>query len=252
MHTNSYVYFSLAPNMYATCFDNAVIILDGKNDNYLSLIDDAADYFCFILKHRFLQKNNKYYCADAPNQTDIHTYWITHFIEKSFIATSIQSTHLTEPLKQGGLIGYRWDAKISWKTMSPFAHASAWDIINAYYMLLKISRSLKRTGISAIIDLLKKEKFEKNNYDPSEEEIKKLSTAVDAASILYPKKIYCLVWAATFAVVALKKGWRCNLVIGVQTNPFYAHAWAECTGKVINDDPMIAQLLSIIFREPYT
>jgi len=249
MYANSSLHFSVAPHMYAAYFDNAVIILDGKNDNYLSLIDEAADYFCFILKHKFVQENNQYYCIDAPDHAETHTYWITHFLEKDFITLSSCPTQLSAPLQEGGLIGYRWDAKNSW---SPFAHASVAGIIQAYYMLYKIDTSMKRTGISAIIDLLKQECFAKNNHNPSEQEIKKLSASVDAASLLYPKKIYCLAWAATFTTLALKKGWRCNLVIGVQTNPFYAHAWAECAGSVIHDDPIIARVLSIIFRGPYT
>ncbi len=283
MNTPSYFHFSLAPDIYAGCFDNAIIILDAKKDNYVSLIDDAAHYFCLILKNQFMQdNNNQYYCSNASeNSNTIHldntalhntdlkgtnlenttidnapldnvdyNYWITYFIEEKLITPSHQPTFLKEPLKLGGLIEYRWDSKklASW---NPFSETSIVDAISAYYLLFKINRGLKRSGIAAIIDLLKKKNFEKNRYTPSEKEIKKLSAAIDAASLLYPKKIYCLAWAATFTILALKKGWRCNLAIGVQTNPFYAHAWAECENNVIHDDPVVAEVLSVIFKEPY-
>lgn len=252
MQPNAYFHFSLAANMYAAYFDTAVIILDAKEDNYISLIDDTAHYFCLILKQRFTHNNdNHYYSLDAPDDTDSYTYWITYFIEKKFIMRANQPTYLKEPLKHGGLIEYRWDSKVP-STWIPFCQASVIDIIRAYYMLFKIDTKMKRSGIAAIIALLKKETFKKNSYNPSEQEIKKLSAAIDAASILYPKKIYCLAWSATFTVLALKKGWQSNLVIGVQTNPFYAHAWAECAGDVIHDNPMIARVLSIIFKGPYT
>ncbi len=255
MNTPSYFHFSLADNMHAAYFEGAIIILDAQEDNYISLIDDAADYFCLILKQQFMQNSdNQYYFSDTLDNTDTYNYWITYFIEKKFIIRSNQLTNnptfLKEPLKSGGLIQYHWDSKTP-SLWNPFSESSILDIMRAYYLLFKIDRSIKRSGISAIIALLKKKNFKKNSYTPSEQEIKKLSAAIDAASILYPKKIYCLAWAATFTILALKKGWRCNLVIGVQINPFYAHAWAECENRVIHDNPVIAEVLSIIFKEPY-
>ena len=120
-------------------------------------------------------------------------------------------------------------------------------------MLAKIHRILKHKGIKGVLDAIKATTAtHKKLRQPTDQEINKLAAVVDAASLLYPKKTYCLAWASTFVLLSLKKNWACNLAIGIQTNPFYAHAWAEISGKVIHDDPVIAQVLSVILREPHS
>lgn len=243
--------FSLAPHIYATSFDNAIIILDSAADKYISLVDDAAQFFQFILAHQFIKQDATYHAtmAHEDSNNSQHNYWISYFIEKKFIIPGTHTTHLMSPIQSGGLIGYRWDFKKSWK---PFAQSSFLDIFKAYYMLARVHRIIQRKGIAGVIALVKKQYNQKNPYIPSPEEIQKLSASVDAASLLYPKKTLCLAWATTYVALALRKNWKISLVIGVQTNPFYAHAWAETSsGHVINDDPLVAQALSIIFREPY-
>lgn len=250
----SMIYFSLTPHTYAARFDNAIIILDSINDTYLSFIDSAAHYFQLVLSDSFT-RNQDGKLTPINNDVDIEqlNYWITHFIENNFIIESSQvHRKLIEPLplKAGGLVEYRWDHKPSWK---PFSKTSKIQILKAFFTLARIHYLLKRKGIAAILDAIKKNSTNRTLLrQPTEQEINALATAVDAASLIYPKKTYCLAWASTFVLLALKKNWSCNLVIGIQTNPFYAHAWAEVTDKVIHDDPAIAEVLSIILKEPHT
>jgi hypothetical protein len=246
--------FSLAPYIYATTFENAVIILDGTVDKYISLIDDAAKFLRLILATRFIQHENKSYYPESDDQSDnndTYNYWISYFIEKKFIIHGITTTTLTKPLQYGGLKEYRWDTKkTSWK---PFSLTPFLDLIKAYWILAKVHRTIKHKGILGIITLIHKNAATKENLImPSQKEINILSASVDAASLLYPKQTLCLAWATTFTLLALRKKWKINFVIGIQTNPFYAHAWAEtAAGTVINDDPLVAQALAIIFKAPY-
>ncbi len=248
--------FSLTPYLYAAPFDNAIIILDGKADKYLSLIDDAATFFRLIVEQQFILKSDGTYhlaCAQKSDEIDDkindYNYWISYFIEKQFITQSIAPTKLKSPLIPGGLIGYRWDTKKQW---SPFSIAPIIDVIKSYWILMRVHRTIKKQGILGIIVLIKNSATSTNPSIPSPQQIEKLSASVDAASLLYPQKTLCLAWAATFVIRALRNNWKMNFVIGVQTNPFYAHAWAETTsGTVINDDPLIAQALAIILKTPY-
>ena len=246
----AHLYFSLDPSIYAATFEQAIIILDSRTDTYLSLIDDAARFFCFILEHSFIQHDNATYHPIATEYTDDqHNYWISYFTEKKFIVPGTHVTYLVSPLQPGGLIGYRWDSKRSWK---PFSESSFLDVCKAYYMLAKVHRIIKRKGIAGIIALIKNSTINKNPHIPSPQELQKLSASVDAASLLYPKKTFCLAWATTYVALALRKNWKISLAIGVQTNPFYAHAWAQTSsGYVINDDRLVAHALSVIFTEPY-
>lgn len=247
---SSPLHFSLTPHIYAAVLDEAVIILDSKTDKYLSLIDDAAKSLIFILEHTFFCRNDNEYYPVGSSADDNYNYWISYFIEKDFITPGTKPTSLVRPLQSGGLIEYRWDFKKSWK---PFAQAHFIDVIKAYGVLHKVHRIMKKQGIAGIINAIQIHHTARSNpLVPSEQQIQALSAAVDAASLLYHKRTLCLAWAAAFTILALRRNWKINLAIGVQTNPFYAHAWAEtCAGKVINDNPEVAQALAILFKEPY-
>lgn len=245
--------FSLSPHIYAAHFENSIIILDSQNDKYLSVIDDAANYFSLILKNSFLYESDKYIPSQKQEiNLDELNSWINHFIEKKFIIPVSENVPqkliASQPIKSGGLIEYKWDHKPSWQ---PFSSAEKLDVFPAFLTLAKVHRRLKKSGIKGILDLIEKTyKKNPNLIQPTESEINKLAATVDAATILYPKKTYCLAWASTFVLLALKRNWACSLEIGIQTNPFYAHAWAKLGDKVINDDPIIDQVLSIILKEP--
>lgn len=252
----SLIYFSLTSHVYAARYENSIIILDSFNDQYLSFIDDAAQYFEFVLNNSFQQdKDGTFIPVEVTGEfkwdLDQLNSSIMHFIGKKLIFESSKEGRkiITPlPLRSGGLIEYCWDHKPSWK---PFVQASKIQTIKAFCELVTVHRIMKKKGIKGILDVIKKTSANlKILYQPTEQEINKLAETVDAASILYPKKTYCLAWASTFVLLALKKNWPCNLAIGIQTNPFYAHAWAEIAGKVIHDDPIIAQVLSVILREP--
>lgn len=248
MHNNA-IYFSLRAPIYAARFDHAIIILDSDADTYLSLIDDAARYLLIILQQAFAKEANGAYQAtcDGCDHEKLN-FWITHFLERQFIVHSSipNSKHITHPLKEGGLCDYRWDTKSSWK---PFAHAPICQVFKAWVMLARVHRTMKRSGTKGLLALISSysEQY-RPMRQPTDQEIAALASIVDAASILYPKKTFCLAWSATYVCMALKRGWSAHLVIGVQTNPFYAHAWADIEGKVIHDDPEIANVLSIILK----
>ena len=245
-----HVYFSLAPHRYASYFDGTIIILNSQSDKYLSLIEDAARYFKTILSSPFIKESDTTYrMIDSSDDPDQYNYWISYFIEKQFIIHSAnRGATIAEPLQEGGLVDYRWDLKKSWQ---PFSEASVLTTAQALFMLAKVHRSMKRKGMQEIFDWIHDYSHNKNLREPSQEEIQKLSAAVDAASLLYPKKTVCFPWAVTYVLLALKKQWNVQLVLGIQTSPFYAHAWTQTpSGKVINDDPVVAQVLSVIFKQP--
>lgn len=240
-------YFSLTPHIFAARFENSVIILDARNDNYLSLIDSAAHYLSLILENSLsYDKEKSLYMSDNVDLEQLN-YWIDFFTELNFIVESDQpdiKKIASPPMRNGGLSEYQWDTKSSWQ---PFKNTARYEIFKAWLMLIKIHWQMKRKGIGGILHHIEKLPC-KSLQIPAETEIKKLADAIDAASIVYPKKIFCLAWAATFVVMARKRGWASNLVIGVQAQPFYAHAWAEISGKVVHDDPNIAEVLSIILK----
>lgn len=153
------IYFSLSPHIYAAHFDNAIIILDSIQDKYISIIDDASRYLQLIVTSSFERDEcGKFIPTD--NTTEINyeqlNNWITHFIEKRFILETDRVDRkfiAPQPLVPGGLIEYRWDHKPSWK---PFALASKLEIMQAFFVLAKVHRVLKRTGIQGIFAMIQR------------------------------------------------------------------------------------------------
>lgn len=247
---NSVVYFSLTPSLYAAQFDNSIILLNSTTDNYISLIDEAAHYLTVILKSRFFQNVDGKYTIEDNHETEDINFWIAHFLEQQFIMQSNKENTkvIGYPLKPGGLCDYRWSVKPSHK---PFANTSLWGVIKALVCLIRVHYIMKRSNMKGLLALISSNARQNRHLKkPTMQKSNKLAAAIDAATLLYPKKTFCLAWAVTYVCMSLKNGRQAQLVIGVQTNPFYAHAWAESGGNVIHDDPTIAQVLSIILRTP--
>ncbi len=244
-------YFVLSSHIYAARSKDSILLLDSEHDDYVSLIDTAAIYLPKILEYAFeYDETNKMYVCTQDDDTQL-AYWITFFLNKNFIVVS-DAPHpqpiAPRPCKEGGLSEYQWDTKNAWR---PFKHAGIGDICRAFITLCRVHWRMKRQGIRGIVCMINNASNESATHDPSDEECNRLAHAVDAASLLYPKKTFCLGWAATYVALARKKRWRkTQLVIGVQASPFYAHAWAEVAGTVIHDDPIICEVLSIIMKTP--
>ncbi len=249
------MYFLLPKDIYVGKWDSDLIILDVQKDKYFSLTDQAAALFQAALKIEFTLAKNVYVPSKPlplEAEPQLLNEMISHFIERGFIESADKedtARPITGPSKSGGLANYQWDYKSS---LAPFSKTSKRAILVALYTLFRVDSKLKKKGIAGVMDAIRKEVSTHKKYIiPSQEELKELSNSVDIACAFYSKKVYCLGWASTFVLLALKRGWRCSLAIGVQAVPFYAHAWAECDGKVINDETIVQEYLSILLREPF-
>jgi hypothetical protein len=69
--------------------------------------------------------------------------------------------------------------------------------------------------------------------------IGQISSAVERASVWYPKKALCLQRSAVTTCLLRDRGIRASMVVGVRPMPFLAHAWVEVQGRVVNDFPRV-------------
>lgn len=117
------------------------------------------------------------------------------------------------------------------------------------YMLWCLTRAhaLVRRGIKPILDTLTRLTVKKKSCD-----IAKLSQSLNAATLLYPRKTRCLAWSVAFLLAALPRGVApLSLNIGVQSQPFYSHAWVEMDGAVLCDDPALPEKLVRLFSQTW-
>lgn len=59
--------------------------------------------------------------------------------------------------------------------------------------------------------------------------------AVERAAALYFKKVWCLQASAACAWLLRRRDVEAELVLGVRSAPFYAHAWVEIGGRPVNE-----------------
>ena len=173
------------------------------------------------------------------------------FLKKGFIEPTTESGYkpIQGPRKEGGLADYQWDYKSS---LAPFTRISKKELFRAFICLLRVHRLLRKKKIGGVLKAIEDAVKQREHYIiPTADDLNLLADCVDVACAFYTKKVFCLGWASTFVLLALQKGWRCNLLIGAQALPFYAHAWAECDRQVINDDAVVQEYLSVLLRAPF-
>lgn len=125
-------------------------------------------------------------------------------------------------------------------------------LLKCMWILFKIHRISDKKHFEGIIKFLQNEKSKRQQYViPSSEELAELSAHLNHASLFYFKKTKCLEWSAAFVALALTKGWKCNVVVGVANFPFLSHAWVECENSVIADTETLSENLAKILSEPF-
>jgi hypothetical protein len=75
-----------------------------------------------------------------------------------------------------------------------------------------------------------------------------VNDAIDSAAIWYPRTVQCLPRSAVATWLLRRRGVAAVMVIGVRKMPFYAHAWVEVDGRVVNDVPKVQTLYPAIDR----
>ena len=67
--------------------------------------------------------------------------------------------------------------------------------------------------------------------------LRQICRCVNRAASAYFKRAWCLQRSAACVYLLRRRGIPAQLVLGVRTFPFEAHAWAELDGQVLNDTP---------------
>lgn len=234
------MHYHLCDSLYLTFFREEAILLDTKKDRYS------------ILSKTFALLLNKAISNDA---------WpADHFLsnESSQLKKLVNDNilvpnefpypfYIDNKIDSSGVSNVDWNLPLDKKQTSLDLQVS-----EALLTLTKVNFYIKRRGFHKTILLIKKSWEKHLSYTfPEEEELNDLGNSLNKACLIYPTRTKCLEWAITFVLLSLKRQWRCNLEIGVQNYPFFAHAWVECGGKVVMDSQELREGLGIILNEPF-
>lgn len=246
--------YHLRDHIFITQFQDEVILLDAKQDKYIICFKEISQLLISILL-----KNNI-----VPSKDCFREKSILDFNSKE----ALQIPAYLQKLLDDGILESKkepYPFYIDCKPHSAGAENVDWrlplenkkikiniEVIKALLTLIKINLYIKFKGLYQIIQLIRNSRdFQSAYMIPRDVELTNLANVVNKACLLYPKRTKCLEWAITFVLMALKRNWKCNLEIGVQNYPFFAHAWVECDGKVVMDAQDLREGLSIILNEPF-
>jgi hypothetical protein len=69
--------------------------------------------------------------------------------------------------------------------------------------------------------------------------VRQVCAGIDRARLWYPKKVLCLQHSAVVTCLLRRRGVPANMIFAARRKPFYAHAWSEVEGTVVNDEQSI-------------
>jgi hypothetical protein len=252
--------YHLQDHIYLTQFQEDFIILDTKQDNYTICFKQVSEVLIDLLECKSNPLPSDFKAREKANSQQISSFSdLQTSIEDQVIINKLIDNKIIEKNDEiypfyidrkphcNGISNVEWRLPLASKKMS-----FSVQVLKALSTLLKVNFNIKIRGLYSTIWLIKK--FRKNLVNcviPQDEDLKNLAYIVNKACIIYPTRTKCLEWAMTFVLLALERGWKCNLEIGVQNYPFLAHAWVECDGKVVMDSPDLRDGLAIILSEPF-
>lgn len=264
--------YHLSDHIYVTQFRDELILLDAKKDKYTICFKDFSELMLWLLGVTGLpskaelrkgpEKNTRILANSLPCPSSGSTARPNFSEADSQKPAIIQKLLDDEILEQkdspypfyidqkphsDGVSNVDWRLPLENKKVRVNHH-----VLSALWTLIKVNAYIKFKGFYPTIQLIRHSRNPQATYCiPSEEELRDLANIVNKACLLYPSRTKCLEWAMTFVLMALKRRWKCNLEIGVQNYPFFAHAWVECEGKVVMDSQDLRSGLGIILNEPF-
>lgn len=277
------MHWHLCDHIYITQFREEFILLDTKADSYTICLKHFSNLLPKLLSRRkenregnvFERKkasSENFFFAEEGSAVKNFLSDEDHFCANEFSSPntqfSMQELETIQKLLENQIIEkketpypFYIDRKINSEGVSNIAWSlplenkrvvfSFW-VLRAFITLLKVHLYMKIKGFYPTLQLIKNSKKEKFNYTiPGDDELRDLANIVNKACLIYPTRTKCLEWSITFILLALTRKWKCNLEIGVQNYPFFAHAWVECGEKVVMDSQSLREGLSIILNEPF-
>ena len=119
------------------------------------------------------------------------------------------------------------------------------DVV-AFLTLVYVDVLIKRFRFPRLEAVLRKRAGVQLRTDPAV--VQRISRSVDRAAAAYFKRAWCLQRSVACAYLLRRRGCPAQLVLGVRTLPFEAHAWVEVDGRVVNDRPEHIQRYLVLDR----
>lgn len=245
--------FHLSKHIYIAKFNGDMICLDILHDKYILFESEKAVALEFIIQNEFVIHNNEYRLFLENDHKVVN--------DLNKLIKDLRKARILDNFDHNCPYNYSFDIStkfvgapnLDWR-LSPGdlkTKIASKLVLEAFFTLLFVTLSIKIKGFLWLINKIKKNSKHEHVESSNNDNISKLALALNKACFYFPTKTKCLEWSATLVLMGLKRRLKCNLVVAVQSLPFFAHAWVESNGMVIADTPELPKQLAIILSEPY-
>jgi hypothetical protein len=120
-------------------------------------------------------------------------------------------------------------------------------MVQSYLLLVRIDLMMRFRSFESIHGLVRIRRATKDCRDKTIG-VEIICRTIDLACVFYVKPVLCLQRSAAAAILLRRYGWQAQMIIGAQLIPFKSHAWVEVDGKVVNDNPYMHEIYSVLDR----
>ncbi|WP_087721641.1 lasso peptide biosynthesis B2 protein [Pandoraea sp. PE-S2T-3] len=233
------VFRHLAPDVHIAGIDGHVVVLKLSQDRYFNLSHQHSQGLRRLIGWR----------SDGDIPVDVLLATQAMFDAQGILAPGAHATP---------------DPRIAKRDMSPRLGFDAWlampadvaresrvrDVMRAGYWLWQAQRVTRRARMRGVVDMVVRSQSGVRTQYGAPQDYLPYVAAMHSAALVYPQCSPCLPWYAALTAWCARDGLRLRLVIGVQRQPFYAHAWAESDARVIGDDLRRREQLAVIYETP--
>lgn len=225
-------YLALDEMVSAVSYNNCLVILKQKTDEFLFLNDSQSDFMRNI------------WDKDASTFTTEEKLAVEEMRSIGIVGPQLSPRErpLLEDEKVSiGLTDTRWsqsDVKVDIRSFRPHY------FFKAMYLISSIRKVPEKYRLQRIIDSLRSKREQQKVDNPRE--LFLIAENVNFAIRLSIKKVQCLEFAYAACSIAMQCGIFCTFRIGIQTHPFMSHAWIESKAGVVMDRSDLPSELAII------
>lgn len=206
---------------YVRSFSNpdGAVVFDIRNGKYYSFNGVAGRIWDALQRGFTIPEIVAEIASDFDVPADRVHGDVTRFIEAAREKRLVWTEPKTQERVNGGLRGRVADVFVS---LAAFPVLIAFDII------------MHAVGFRALYGIVRS--FPVVFYrTPDIQSARRICARVNRASTFYFKRAWCLQRSATAVCFLRIAGYPGQLVIGAQKTPFFAHAWADLLGEMVND-----------------
>ncbi|MGH9204874.1 MAG: lasso peptide biosynthesis B2 protein, partial [Vicinamibacterales bacterium] len=126
-------------------------------------------------------------------------------------------------------------------------NATRRDVVATLLLMLIVDLTIASGGFPRIHRLVRRIIVQRRRAIADETRlVEAVNDAVNRAAVWYPRVQLCVPRSVVATWLLRRRGLPAVFVIGIRKIPFYAHAWVEVDGRVVNDAANVQKLYPAI------